>query len=151
MLNLTEQWKLYKTYQRQVPYRLAMRRSWQCIGVLPFPQLYYLSLFPQLICALASTSKVSSPSRGFQYVAHPFLATAGNVSSPRPGMWDMLGRAKWCLCALVCRLLRLTSSQGCMGKAQRPRSLRSKMVICGCSLKGLFSSQRRIAWVSKSI
>ncbi|EEB86565.1 hypothetical protein MPER_16438, partial [Moniliophthora perniciosa FA553] len=21
--------------------------------------------------------------------------TVGNVKSPRPGMWDMLGRAKW--------------------------------------------------------
>lgn len=23
------------------------------------------------------------------------IATAGNVKGPRPGMWDMLGRAKW--------------------------------------------------------
>jgi hypothetical protein len=151
MLSLTEQWKLYKTYQRQVPYRLAMRRSWQCIGVLPFPPLYYLPLFPQLICPSLYKQGEPTISRGFPYVAHPFLATAGNVSSPRPGIWDMLGRAKWCLCTLVCRLLRLTSSQGCMGKTQRPRSLRSKMVICGRSLKGLFSSQRRIAWMSKSI
>jgi acyl-CoA-binding protein len=33
------------------------------------------------------------------YRYHEFLnhltATVGNVKTPRPGMWDMLGRAKW--------------------------------------------------------
>lgn len=27
-------------------------------------------------------------------------ATVGNVKSPRPGMFDMLGRAKWCVLAV---------------------------------------------------
>jgi hypothetical protein len=93
----------------------------------------------QLICASASISKVSPSSQiPIRRQSLLVLATAGNVTSPRPGIWDMLGRAKWCLCSLVYHLLRLTSSQGCMGKAQRSRSLRGEMVIRGCSPEGLF-------------
>ncbi|XP_006459978.1 hypothetical protein AGABI2DRAFT_67415 [Agaricus bisporus var. bisporus H97] len=29
------------------------------------------------------------------YRTSVFSATVGNVKSPRPGIWDMLGRAKW--------------------------------------------------------
>ena len=30
-------------------------------------------------------------------ISDEFIATAGNVKTPRPGIWDMLGRAKWYL------------------------------------------------------
>ncbi|PPQ92378.1 hypothetical protein CVT25_008728 [Psilocybe cyanescens] len=47
---------------------------------------------------VASSNKVHSPfnsSHDFQCLTNERSATAGNVKSPRPGMWDMLGRAKW--------------------------------------------------------
>jgi hypothetical protein len=79
-----------------------------------------LSLYSQLQCASAFINKVSPPPLADPQIPHPLilvLATAGNVTSPRPGIWDMLGRAKWCLCSPIRRLLGLTSSQGRMGKA----------------------------------
>ncbi|KIK65583.1 hypothetical protein GYMLUDRAFT_240099 [Collybiopsis luxurians FD-317 M1] len=39
----------------------------------------------------ATSLNFSPPSPDIENV----LATVGNVKSPRPGMWDMLGRAKW--------------------------------------------------------
>lgn len=47
-------------------------------------------------------------------------ATVGNVKAPRPGLWDMLGRAKWLVESALEGLSAnvLVCAQGCMGKTQ---------------------------------
>lgn len=94
-------------------YRLTMKRSLQCTGMNRF--IYELlpltRTFPP-----ACTSKVRYPV--LSTLAYHFdgqLATVGNVKSPRPAMWDMLGRAKW-YAALPCSQLVLNTFQGCMGQ-----------------------------------
>jgi hypothetical protein len=58
----------------------------------------------QLIYDPVSTSRVSPPSQDISpHLPLLVSATAGNVASPRPGIFDMLGRAKWWIFPLLRR------------------------------------------------
>jgi acyl-CoA-binding protein len=90
---------LPKTGSIQTGYdeKLTMYRFVAILSTIPSPS-------SQLIYALVSTSRVSPPSQDIS--THlPLLvsATAGNVAAPRPGIWDMLGRAKWWISPLILR------------------------------------------------
>lgn len=71
----------------------------------------------------------SSNPRGSSFILH--LATVGNVKSPRPAVWDMLGRAKWLrLSPPLCSVhILIPGQQGRMGEAQGPGPIRSQMVV----------------------
>ncbi|KAF7355050.1 ACBP-domain-containing protein [Mycena sanguinolenta] len=63
-------------------------------------------------------------------------ATVGNVTSPRPGLWDMLGRAKWYGRVEQEKHHALNSFKGRLGKTQRLGPIRSKMALCGHTDEG---------------
>lgn len=94
MRNLTVQWRLFKVCPRTALSKLTMKRSSPCTGA--FKQ------WASHDCLWVDSALVYI-SRVHFYPFHllwsewliTYTATIGNVKSPRPGIWDMLGRAKW--------------------------------------------------------
>lgn len=107
-------WISFRVCRRPVQSKPAMRRNWRYTGAtyrpfsVPVPVAADRPMrhaFPLFLLRSACTNKVSLNTREASDVTYPhsdhescpFAATEGNVSSRRPGMLDMLGRAKWCV------------------------------------------------------
>ena len=107
MLSSTVLSKLYKVCQRMAQFRPTTKKSSPCIGTFLtvfVPILYFSLTRPFLASAYTSKVLISIPllkhARKIDFVIG-LPATVGNVTSSRPAIWDMLGRAKWCVSSLV--------------------------------------------------
>lgn len=150
MPNSTAPWQLSKVSQRMVQSRPTMKTNSPYIGTFLSAFVLHLSLsLTRHLLTLAYTSKVLTriellkPTRKINVIR--LTATMGNVTSSRPSIFDMLGRAKWWVSLLLAftfalplymisrvnhvRILtllpvgRVPMIQGCVGEAQRSRQI----------------------------
>jgi hypothetical protein len=69
-----------------------MRKSWQCTGKLTFCRFDdHMFIRPQFVQA----RYYLAPGLSHETMLNIPTATVGNVQTSRPGMFDMLGRAKY--------------------------------------------------------